>query len=162
MARPGRKRNPDAKRDSTGKARRPYDARDVAKAQRRKAGAAPGTEFHVEHECPIGRLLIAGEISRAQYDAGVRFREIDRRYRLVNGMPPPHTRAADWNAGGRLLKPDEVIEDVRRICTAYLDAINRMTVAGIAARQEVIHTAIYEREPMMIANLIAGLEALAK
>jgi len=110
--RAGRKRREGIERETNGRASRrasharPIDPRETAKAQRLARGATPENALHIEHECPLGRLLISGKITRAQYDAGARFRDLDRQYRMVNGIAPPHTRAADWERGGRLLKPD--------------------------------------------------------
>lgn len=142
-------------------ARRPEDAREVALAQRRKYGATKDDAAHAEWECPLGRALKAGHISREAYEAGVAFRNLDADYRRVNGLAPPRTKAADWDRGGRLLRPDDDPEWAARVMLNYKRAIDKIERgAGLAARHEVVFVCVYEREPMMMGNLIAGLEAL--
>ena len=164
--RAGRKRRDGIERETNGRASRrasharPIDPRETAKAQRLARGATPENALHIEHECPLGRLLISGKISRVQYEAGARFRDLDRQYRMVNGIAPPHTRAADWERGGRLLRPDTDPERVDTIRRHYMAAYTRMMAVGPAAWREIVHTVIYEREVMVLHNLIAGLDAL--
>jgi hypothetical protein len=46
-----------------------------------------------ELECPLGRLWLTGKISKEQYSAGVRWRELSLKYLAAIGAPYPFTRS---------------------------------------------------------------------
>lgn len=88
----GRKRKP-GRRERNGRLERTVDPRLIAAQMPHRRELPPGLRHDQKAEDPFGRLNLASFVSDLQYDAGVKFRAIVRRYRAVLRSPSPNPPA---------------------------------------------------------------------
>src|SRR5690242_810276 len=83
----------------------------VAATMPHRAGLPADRRHDQKAESPLGALNLIGALSVVQYDAGLKYRDIVRRYRAVIDSPNPNPATISLDrisAGGRLpLSPEE-------------------------------------------------------
>lgn len=159
----GRKRG-TGNREPNGRLQRerPVDTRALAAIMPHRRDVPGNCQDDARAESNFGRLLLNGKISRAQYYAGIRYRDIVLRYRAVMSIPshsPPSMAGIIVGAwrGGRGLSEDDVADrrDAYNAAYEYLEEH-----AGNRGCRAVAHVAIYEREHYDLRVLKCGLNVL--
>lgn len=163
MARVGRPRKPAVGR-SKGRIiaaqRERQDAPDsVAKAQRVARGATADNFRDPMHGSVLGRLCLAGHISREQFEAGQRWAGVVHRFARAWSIPCATPRAIDLNAIGGVSHANDDDEALRRIREAYDDGFYALRSAGRDATHAVSECVIRDEVPLLL-SLRAGLSAL--
>src|SRR5947209_13426245 len=87
MARAGRKRKDNVRRDQTGKSRGESSEEIMAVVFAQPHRRAAKTPREAKLGYPLGRLLLAGYITGKQHDAGQRWASLVRRYAALIGFP---------------------------------------------------------------------------
>lgn len=159
----GRKRH-IRNREPNGRAQREraVDTKIVAAVMPHRLEVPEALRDDAKAESVFGRLLLNGKISRQQYYAGIRYRDIVMRYRAVMSIPshsPPSMSGiiVGPQSGGRLLGEVE-IADRRDDYNGAYEALE--SGAGNRGARTVAHVAIYEREHYDLQVLKCGLNVL--
>jgi hypothetical protein len=119
----------------------------------------------VRLESPLGRLNFIGKISKEQYEAGTRYRELAFRYLHAIGAPYPfeQSQPGDYTPAGLMQMPVDVeAENWEREYNRAYEALFRV---GQRAAKAVKGIAVYERDVIDDFDfncLTAGLRALAQ
>jgi hypothetical protein len=161
----GRKRR-NVRRQPNGQPQRDrgLEPRLVANAMPHRQEVAANDRHDAKAESPMGRLLLNGWISQTQYDAGVAYREIVARYRVVIDAPSANERSMSgvivgpWGGRGDPIAEDEVHRRRDKYNAAY-EALE--CGAGHRAARSVAHCAVHERGEWELHHLKNGLTALA-
>ena len=168
MARAGRKRKPGVARSKgrivASQRERQGDAREVGMAQRIARGAPEATWHDPMHGSVLGRLCLAGHITRDQHEAGARWAIVVQRFAAAWHIPMATPRAVDLNAvrSGFAIGEDESPERVaqlRHIRMAYEDGFAALRDAGMHATSAVSECVTRDEVPLLLALRI-GLDAL--
>jgi hypothetical protein len=118
----------------------------------------------------LGRIHLAGKISRAEFAAGKRWAELTTEYNVsCQGPRPPQTVALD-HAGGTSADPDSStgrreVKRHARASAAYANGKHALRQAGFAAELAVEEVCINEGAPAGFEQLQAlqvGLRALSE
>lgn len=117
----------------------------------------------------LGRIHLAGKISRAEFAAGKRWAELSAEYSVACQSPHlPRTTALD-KTGGTSIDPDSSagIKEARRharASAAYADGRHALRLAGPAAERAVEQICVHDYVPTGFDELQAlqsGLQALS-
>lgn len=143
---------------------RGIDPRAIAALQPHRRSVPREVMHDPKAESVMGRLRLNGWITEIEYQAGVKYREIVMRYRVVIDAP----RASEASMSGVIVGPwggnyelDE--NEVERRRANYNAAYEWLeSTAGNAAARAVAHCAVHERRGFIIRHLKSGLEALAE
>lgn len=159
----GRKRRQNIKRQPNGQPSRVKDGDPKAIAQlmphRRLVPAEVAHD--PKAESLLGRLCLNGWISEIQYQAGVKFRTAQARYRTV--IEAPRSSEASMSGvivgpwGGSVIPEERQIE-IRKDYMAAFEALEEAT--GSRGARSVSHC-INDKHPFSIPHVNSGLTALA-
>lgn len=164
--RAGRCRKANALRHPGGQlVRGDEDARHVALAQPHRRGWGVGrdkwgkvTDKRLDQraESPLGRLCLAGRITRREYDAGRRFATIVARYRAVISAPDP--------LGQRIGGSGIPISDgeARERKEAYDEMFRALADAGHKSQRAVSRACVYGEAAEDMDALRRGLSTLVE
>ena len=116
-----------------------------------------------ELECPLGRLLLTGKISKEQYGAGVRWRDLSVKYLAAIGAPYPFARSvgeASCTTGSEFSDIldefyQEQLEDIER---AYKRGMKVLIAKGRRVFHAVQSIVVYE-EPEELGDFEFTLRA---
>lgn len=110
----------------------------------------------------LGRMLLRGEVTERQHDAGNRYAQVVGDYQRCVGFPPPHPRSLDLGASRGLAlggSPDH--ETIQRVVNRYMASITALADAGQVSAAVVREVCVYDHETEMVEDLWRGLDALA-
>jgi hypothetical protein len=118
-----------------------------------------------ELECTLGRLYLTGEISKQQYEAGVRWRDLSLRYLAAIGAPYPFPQSVGWDTVcttgqefADILSPD-TWENLESTEKAYKRGVNTLKARGRRVFHAVQSVVVYE-EPEELGDFEFTLSAL--
>jgi hypothetical protein len=125
---------------------------------------SPIDPLRPELECTLGRLWLTGEISKDQYAAGVRWRELALRYLAIIGAPYPFARSTGFGdvvtSGGEfadILSPD-ALDNLESTEKAYKRGVNVLMARGRRVFHAVQSIVVYE-EPEELGDFDFTLHA---
>lgn len=142
--------------------KRPDDKLKVARQPHRR-DLAEALRLDERAESALGRALLKGSITRAGYDAGVRYAVVAGEYRASIAVPRATAgsgRGYDCFPDGCLATPESCQCRARR--NRYYRAFEELSDAGRHVLWQVVRVAIEGGEPTCLPHLRAGLEALAR
>lgn len=158
----GRKRNL-VPREKNGRARREkgIDPNAIAQLMPHRRLVPANVAHDPKAECILGRLCLNGWINEAQYQAGVKYREIVGRYRAVIDAPRGEVSMSGvivgpWGGGGILT--DDEAKRRRDDYNGSFEAM--MEFAGYRQARDVAHV-IHDRPQFTLRMVKSGLDALA-
>jgi hypothetical protein len=146
------------------KPEKPVDTKKVAATMPHRRGVPAQHQDEAAAESNFGRLMLNGKLTRQQYGAGIRYRDIVLRFRAIMSIPPhtPPSMAGiivgAWQ-GGRMLSMEEVGER-RSNYSAATEALE--SGAGNRGMRTVNHVTVYEREHYDLRVLQCGLNVLIR
>ena len=160
----GRKRKQNVKRQPDGTPSNPrgIDPKVIAARQPHRQGVPLSVVHDAAAESNFGKLWLNRHISAAQYQAGLDWQGIVRRYRAVISSPRGEVSMSGvivgpWGGSGDLA-PDEALERKEK----YDAAFEALSSAGNRATRAVNHWAVWDRGDYALADLIRGLNALCE
>ncbi len=162
----GRKRRQNIKRQPDGRPvpDKGIDPKAIAQLMPHRRLVPANVAHDPKAESELGRLCLNGWITEVQYQAGVKYREIVQRYRVVIDCP----RSTEASMSGVIVGPwgassimDEN-EALRR--KANYDAAFEYLEArcGNRGARAVAHCVMQDKKTPHIAHLKCGLSALAE
>ena len=159
--RKGRTRLPGT-REPNGRLQRPAQSSPAVYWQRERQ-VLRTLSLQPEWGSPIGVLCRAGEITAAQFQAGLRFATERRAADAALGLPPRSPRAMDMNLT-RGHPPDDTLDGQRRRRTAIaaFEAAHDALGAGSPALCACLWICVYEQRPDCHGQLVALKEGLSK
>lgn len=124
---------------------------DIAKQQPHRRDLDESDRLDEKAECPLGRLRLKGDITEAEYQAGVRWRNLYHSWLCSIGAPNPFPAAVDWGGsfseGQALLSQasdewdDERCEAIAKSFKIHEAVLKRL---GIRVFHAVNAIAVYE------------------
>lgn len=140
------------------------DTKAVAITMPHRLGVPEEYRHDWRAESVFGRLLLNGKIDAKQYSAGVRYRNIVMRFRVIMSIPmhtPPSMAGIILGAslGGHELDNQEIADRRDNYNGAY-EALE--SGAGNRGARAVAHVAIFEREHFDLRILKCGLNVLLR
>lgn len=158
----GRRRR-QGQREPNGRAQREkVDIFAIAKSMPHRKDLPEAIRHDSKAESIFGRLLLNGNITVDQYNAGIRYRDIVMRYRAVMDVPSHNPASMSgviigpWS-GGYILSQEQVAERRSQYSAAY-EALE--SGAGNRGARAVAHAVVYERGSPDLAVLKCGLNVL--
>jgi hypothetical protein len=119
-----------------------------------------------ELECLLGRLWLTGKISKEQYAAGVRWRELSLRYLAIIGAPYPFARSTGFGdvvtSGGEfsdIIIGVDAWENLDSIEKAYKRGLDVLKAKGRRVFHAVQSVVVYE-EPEELGDFEFTLYAV--
>lgn len=110
----------------------------------------------------LGRMMLRGQITGRQHEAGCSYALLVSDYQRAIGFPPPYPQGIDLGAArGLSLTAEPDAARVRRTVNQYMQSITAISDAGRAADKAVREVCVYDREVNDVENLRVGLNALA-
>lgn len=150
-----------------GKAERTEHEQRVASGARQPhRKVAKGDDvLDVRLETPLGRLSFLGKITKGEYEAGLRYRELAFDYLHSIGAPYPFEQShdAEFTIAGVMRMPSD--EECERREREYNRAYEALFRSGQRPAVAVKRMAVYEeqpRSPYDVDLLQIGLKALAE
>ncbi|MFG1340384.1 hypothetical protein [Xanthobacter autotrophicus] len=168
--RKGRPASQNVKRYACGKIRREYRAprgetevqirATVLEYRKRNVGEADAGRNEAGYE--LGRMMLAGKVSRRQHEAGCAYALLVADYQRCIGFPAPYPQGIDLGAARGIALGGEVSDDrIRRTANQYMRAITALFSAGRAADRAVREVCVYDRGTQDLHGLNSGLDSLA-
>ncbi len=149
MTKAGRKRKLKAKRSPSGKVNSWEDPRTIGLAKRIRDQVRREIS-HPHYGFPLGILHATGDITDAEFDAGMAWAQLTFRFRQMRGISEPVPKAINFMGRiGKMLGGTHSAEDEARV------------KAELARLDGVIATADHQGIQMMFQCCIEDLEAWA-
>jgi len=132
---------------------RPLDVAAIAQAMpHRRAVRRPELRRDARAETQLGRMLLNGAISELQYDAGVRLRDIVRRWHSVYDMPRFDRGAMPLDGTRKSIQRIIDAERQQRLTRTYLDVWAALIDSvGIGGAHLVVKLCVYDEAPAIAA-----------
>ncbi len=176
----GRKRRQNIKRQPNGQPSRErgIDPKAIAQLMPHRRLVPADVAHDPKAESELGRLCLNGWITEAQYQAGVKYRDIVQRYRIVIDCPRSTEASMNgvivgpWAGGGELCKCRNWHEKCEKAPggRCALDRMEKYNAAfehleanaGNRGARAVAHCVMQDKKIPHVAHLKCGLTALAE
>lgn len=159
----GRKRK-TGKREKNGRIQREKntDPKIISLTQPHRRGVPADKRHDQRAENPFGRLNLINAVTDAEYDAGIKYRDICLRYRAIISSPNPHPTVVCLDGRRYGSGAELTAAQIKTRRDEYMRAFE--AIEGYGPRVVIKSVVIFEKELQAgdLPDLRAGLKGLVK